>query len=65
MNISEFERTKPTKTFKLILGTIAKYERLVEGHQNVMDLKDAALVNAYTNIIKELKSIQKSFKAGE
>jgi hypothetical protein len=65
MNISEFERTKPTKTFKLIVGTISKYEHLRDNHKEIMDTSDAALFNAYDNIVKELKTIQKSFLAGE
>jgi len=65
MNISEFERTKPTKTFKLIVGTISKYEHLRDSHKEIIDIKDAALFDIYDNIVKELKTIQKSFLAGE
>ena len=65
MNISEFERTKPTKTFKVILGTITKYETLVASLSSPMDDKDAALLKAYSDILKDLKQIQKHFLAGE
>tara|TARA_R100000234_G_C4860696_1_gene119065 strand:- start:49 stop:249 length:201 start_codon:yes stop_codon:yes gene_type:complete len=65
MNISEFERTKPTKTFKIIVGTIAKYERLVASLSPVMDDKDAALLKAYSDTLKDLKEIQKYFLSGE
>ncbi len=65
MNISEFERNKPRKTFTLIVGTISKYERLLENHKEIMDIKDAALFNAYDGMVKDIKAIEKSFLAGE
>ena len=65
MNISEFERNKPTKTFKIIVGTIAKYERLVASLSPAMDDKDAALLKAYSDTLKDLREIQKYFLSGE
>ena len=65
MNISEFERSKPRKTYRLIASTISKYECLLNEHQEIMDLEDAALHQVYDNIVNDLKSIQKSFVSGE
>ena len=65
MNISEFERNKPTTTFKVMLGTITKYETLVVSLSPPMDDKDAALLKAYSDVLKDLKQIQKHFLAGE
>ena len=65
MNISEFERSKPRKTYKLIADAISQYERLSNEHKEIMDLEDAALHQAYSNIVNDLKKIQKSFLAGE
>jgi len=67
MNISEFERQKPRKTFRIIMGTLSKYERLLEAHISNKNPRpnDAALFETYTNIVKDLKSIKKSFLSGE
>lgn len=67
MNISEFERVKPKKTFRVILGTLSKYERLLESHTSNKNPRpnNAALVETYTNIVKDLKTIKKSFLSGE
>ena len=65
MNISEFERTKPRKTHRKIQGAIFKYERLLDAKSQVMDLKDATLVDVYISVLNDLKSIQKSFAKGE
>ena len=53
------------KTFKIMLGTITKYETLVVSLSPPMDDKDAALLKAYSNVLKDLKQIQKHFLAGE
>ena len=65
MNISEFERTKPRKTHRKIQGAIFMYERLIDAKSQVMDLKDATLVDVYIAVLNDLKSIQKSFAKGE
>ena len=67
MNISEFERSKPKKTFKLIMGTLSKYERLLESHTSNKSPRpnDAALFETYENIVNDLKAIKKSFLSGE
>jgi len=58
-SISEFERDKPHKTYKLIHGVIYKYEKLMD------DNKDHPTVEVYTQIVQDLKLIQKSFLSGE
>ncbi len=65
MNISEFARTKPTKTSKLIMATITKYETLMTSSSPAMDDKDAALLKAYSDMLKDLREIQKYFLSGE
>ena len=65
MNISEFERMKPRETYRKIQGAIYKYERLLEAKSQLMDLKDALLVEVYTSILNDLKSIQRSFTSGD
>ena len=59
-SISEFERIKPHVTYKLIQGAIYKYERLRDDRQ-----ADSGLFEVYTKVVKDLKSIQKSFLSGE
>ena len=59
-SISEFEREKPLLTYKLIQGAIYKYERLRDDRQT-----DAAFFEVYAKVVEDLKSIQKSFVAGE
>ena len=67
MNVSEFERQKPKKTFRIIMGTLSKYERLLESHTSNKSPRpnDAALFETYTNIVNDLKAIKKSFLSGE
>jgi hypothetical protein len=67
MNVSEFERQKPKKTFRIIMGTLSKYERLLESHTSNKSPRpnDAALFETYTNIVDDLKAIKKSFLSGE
>lgn len=58
MNINEFDRTKPRLTFRKIQGAIFKYEKLRD--DCVPPFHDL-----YSIIVKDLKSIQKSFLKGE
>tara|TARA_B100001094_G_scaffold332630_1_gene405564 strand:+ start:864 stop:1088 length:225 start_codon:yes stop_codon:yes gene_type:complete len=74
MNISEFERNKPKKTFRLISTITSKYKRLLDSHStnktevcldpNLYD-NDVILRETYESVIKDLKEIQKSFLSGE
>ena len=59
-SVSEFEREKPHVTYKLIQGAIYKYERLRDDRQ-----ADSGLFEVYAKVVEDLKSIQKSFIAGE
>ena len=69
MNISEFERKKPKKTFRILMGTIAKYQRLVDSlssmKENQMNDKDVVLLKVYSDMLKDLTEIQKIFLSGE
>jgi hypothetical protein len=65
-NISEFERDKPHLTYKLIQGAIYKYERLRDANKHLFNREvDTGLFEVYTKVVEDLKSIQKSFVAGE
>lgn len=63
MNISEFERNKPKKTFRLISTITSKYKRLLDSHST--NNNDVILRETYESVIKDLKEIQKSFLSGE
>jgi|19_taG_2_1085344.scaffolds.fasta_scaffold32451_4 hypothetical protein len=72
MNINEFDRTKPRLTFRKIQGAIFKYEKLRDDcvpplDENSIDGSSGALNfhDLYSIIVKDLKSIQKSFLKGE
>jgi SPX domain protein involved in polyphosphate accumulation len=54
MNISEFERTKPTKTFKLLNDLIKEYEKFPQ-----IDYI------GFKKLMKRLKEVRESFLNGE
>jgi hypothetical protein len=63
-NISEFERKKPKGTHRKINSSINKYETIVS-RAKPMDDEEAVRVEMSYEFVKELKSIRKSFLAGE
>jgi len=63
-NISEFERKKPRGTHRKINSAINKYETIVS-RAKPMDDEEAVRVEMSYEFVKELKSIRKSFLAGE
>lgn len=65
MNISEFERTKPRKTMKLINDTISDYKRQRSKLDVLMDQQDAILHTEYTEFINRLQKIKESFESGK
>lgn len=65
MNISEFERTKPTKTFAAIKSCMDKYESYIRQIDPVMDDTDYASVSAYQEILEDLHHIKSLFLKGE
>lgn len=64
MNISEFERNKPKKTYKIINDTICKYEKYMDEIDPVMNDVDAAFLDSYQEILKDLINIKKTFLSG-
>jgi hypothetical protein len=65
MNISEFERTKPTKTYASIRSCIDKYNSYIQQLDPVMDAADAAYIQAYQEMLQDLKNIKSLFIKGE
>ena len=64
MNISEFERTKPRKTYKLIKKLINKYRDMILNVQ-IMEEEDCIKVEMAADFVKELEEVMKSFKNGK
>jgi len=64
MNISEFERTKPRKTYKAIKKTIKKYRDIIQNTE-IMDDEDCARVEMANDFLKDLNAIMEVFKTGE
>ncbi len=65
MNISEFERSKPTKTYASIKSCIDKYSSYIQQLDPVMDTADAAYIQAYQEILQDLKNIKTLFTEGK
>jgi len=65
MNISEFERTKPQKTYKSINQAIDKYKTYISEMEVIMTNEDNAFVDAYTEILEDLTRIKKQFLKGD
>ena len=65
MNISEFERNKPTKTYVSIKSCIDKYSSYIQQLDPVMDAADAAYIQAYQEMLQDLKNIKSLFIKGE
>ncbi len=65
MNISEFERSKPTKTYASIKSCIDKYSSYIQQLDPVMDTADAAYIQAYQEMLQDLKNIKSLFIKGE
>ena len=64
MNISEFERTKPRKTYKTLRDLIKKYKKIVKD-MPIMDDEDAVKVEMAADFSKELENLKKIFEKGE
>lgn len=65
MNISEFERVKPRKTYKSINQAIDKYKTYISEIEVIMTNEDNAFVDAYTEILEDLTRIKKQFLKGD
>lgn len=64
MNISEFERSKPTQTHASILKAKSKYEKILEDTV-VMGEEDSIKVQMASLILKDLKEIYLNFVSGK
>lgn len=64
MNPSEFERTKPTETYKAIIRTKEKYETLLK-ETVIMEEADAVKVEMANRFLKDLKKIFRKFASGQ
>ena len=64
MNPSEFERNKPTETYKAIMNAKVKYEALLK-ETVIMDESDATKVDMAAKFLKDLKKIYEKFVNGE
>jgi len=64
MNISEFERTKPRKTYKLIEKLINKYRDIILNVE-IMEEEDCIKVEMAADFVKELEEVMKIFKRGK
>ena len=64
MNISEFERNKPRKTYKAIQKLIGKYKHIVEDMQ-INDEEDLTKIEMAADFLKELQGLMKVFKSGQ
>jgi hypothetical protein len=64
MNISEFERLKPRKTFEAINFTIEKYESYIREIDPIMDEVDASFVELSQEMLDDLNRIKKFFIEG-
>ena len=64
MNISEFERKRPRKTYESIQKLINKYRRLISNIE-IMDDEDCIKVEMAADFAKELEEIKRIFKKGE
>jgi len=64
MNISEFERSKPKRTRKILLDLIQKYKKIADS-MPIMDDEDAIKVEMASDFAKELQNLKKTFEKGE
>lgn len=64
MNISEFERSKPKRTRKILSDLIQKYKKIADS-MPIMDDEDAIKVEMASDFAKELQNLKKTFEKGE
>ena len=64
MNISEFERNKPTQTHACILKAKEKYEKILKDTV-IMTEEDSVRVQMASSILKDLKEIYLNFVSGK
>ena len=69
MNISEFERSKPTQAYATIDSAIAKYRQMVtehtyDGRQLIMESADAQRIALAQQVVSDLENIKRVFLTG-
>ena len=69
MNVSEFERMKPTQTYNALDNAIAKYRNIVNEHthngqQLIMEGADAHRVALAQQVVSDLENIKRIFMTG-
>lgn len=69
MNISEFERSKPTQAYAALDGAIAKYRQMVtehtyDGRQLIMESTDAQRIALAQQVVSDLENIKRVFLTG-
>jgi hypothetical protein len=63
-SISEFERTKPSKTFKAFEKILEKYQKLSELDSD-MDAEDFGIQRTSAMVVVDLQEVFEAFKKGE
>jgi hypothetical protein len=69
MNISEFERTKPTQAYAALDSAISKYRQIVnehtyQGKQLIMESSDAQRMALAQQVVSDLENIKRVFLTG-
>ncbi|MDA7495818.1 hypothetical protein OAL45_00410 [bacterium] len=64
MNISEFERNKPRKTFQAINFAIKKYETYILETNPIMNDSDGKLMELSQEVLDDLNRIKNLFLKG-
>ena len=65
MNISEFERAKPTQTYKLICDSLKKYKKIIDDKYPPMDSEDVAQISLCEDFLADLTKIKNKFIEGK
>ena len=63
-SISEFERTKPAKTFEAFKKIVEKYQKLSELDSD-MDAEDFGIQRTSAMVLDDLQELFEVFKKGE
>ena len=64
VSISEFERTKPSKTFKAFKNILEKYQKLSELDSD-MDAEDFGIQRTSAMVVVDLQEVFEAFEKGE
>lgn len=64
-NISEFERTKPNETFKVLNNTREKYKKLIRPDSEITCIHDEVKNSIYLEILSDLNQIKYYFLKGK